>query len=237
MSAEPAREPVLELAPLGVVAFTTTRAAGTYGTHGAEPVAEVMGRWWALVDEMRAHGARFATARQVHGRDVVEHGEGWRGWLRVPDADGHVAGRGTTLAITIADCVPVFIAHPSGGIALLHAGWRGTAARILEAGVAALAARGYAPPELALHLGPAICGDCYEVSAEVHERITGRAARGPTRVDLRAVLAEQARAAGVERISTSRWCTRCHNDRFYSHRAGDAGRQLAVLAAPASPLA
>jgi copper oxidase (laccase) domain-containing protein len=51
-------------------------------------------------------------------------------------------------------------------------------------------------------------------------------------VDLRALIADAARATGVQRISTSARCTKCDNDVFFSHRAGDAGRQLAVMAAP-----
>jgi copper oxidase (laccase) domain-containing protein len=50
-------------------------------------------------------------------------------------------------------------------------------------------------------------------------------------VDLRALIADHARAAGVTRISVSALCTRCDNDRFFSHRAGDAGRQLGVIVA------
>jgi copper oxidase (laccase) domain-containing protein len=50
-------------------------------------------------------------------------------------------------------------------------------------------------------------------------------------VDLRAIIAAHARAAGIEQISTSARCTKCDNDVFYSHRAGDTERQIAVLAA------
>jgi len=86
--------------------------------------------------------------------------------------------------------------------------------------------------ELAMHLGPAICGNCYEVSADVFERLTGRSADRATTVDLRSLIADHARLRGVRRISVSGSCTRCNNDRFYSHRAGDSGRQLGVLIAP-----
>jgi hypothetical protein len=131
----------------------------------------------------------------------------------------------------VADCVPVFIAHPGGATALLHSGWRGTVARIVERGVEALAQRGVPASELHVHLGPAICGNCYEVSPEVFGQLTGRAVERPTTVDLRAVIADHARAAGVRHLSISPLCTRCDNDRLFSHRAGDPGRQLGVIVA------
>ena len=232
MAADVVREVVDDFASFGIRAFTTTRAAGTYGMNGPEPVSEVMTRWYALVDELHPVAPRFATARQVHGARVVVHAADWEGWLRVAEADGHAApARGTAAAVSIADCVPIFIAHPSGATALLHSGWRGTAARILDQGVSALAHRGFVASELRVHLGPAICGTCYEVSPEVYQLLTGREVTVPTTVDLRACLAGAARALGIRHVSISPWCTRCHNDRFFSHRAGDTGRQIAVLAA------
>jgi YfiH family protein len=228
--AEAGREVVDDFASFGIRAFTTTRAAGTYGMNGPEPVSEVMTRWYALVDEVHPVAPRFATARQVHGTRVVVHSGGWEGWLRMAQADGHAAPqRGTAAAVSIADCVPIFIAHPSGATALLHSGWRGTAAGILEHGVAALAHRAVVASELRLHFGPAICGKCYEVSPDVYRQVTGKTVSAPTTVDLRAVLADRARALGVRHIASSPWCTRCHNDRFFSHRAGDTGRQIGVL--------
>jgi polyphenol oxidase len=230
--AEGDREVVDDFASFGIRAFTTTRAAGTYGMNGPEAVSEVMTRWYALVDELHPVAPRFATARQVHGARVVVHSADWEGWLRVAAADGHAApARGTGAAVSIADCVPVFIAHPAGATALLHSGWRGTAARILDQGVTALAHRGFVASELRVHLGPAICGQCYEVSPDVHRLLTGREVAVPTTVDLRALLADSARALGIRHVSISPSCTRCHNDRFFSHRAGDTGRQIAVLAA------
>jgi YfiH family protein len=230
--ADVTREVVDDFASFGIHAFTTTRAAGTYGMNGPEPVSEVMARWYALVDEVRAVAPRFATARQVHGNRVVVHSTTWEGWLRVADADGHAAPeRGIAAAIAIADCVPVFLVHPSGATALLHAGWRGVAARILDHGVSALEHRGFVASELRLHLGPAICGKCYEVSPDVYRQLTGKGTNVPDAVDLRALLADRARALGVRHVTTSPSCTRCDNDRFFSHRAGDTGRQIAVLVA------
>ena len=226
-------DPVPGFEALGVWAFTTTRAAGSYSTVGPEPVGEVMGRWRRLQEALAPAGPRLATAAQVHGGRVLVHDGAWEGWLRGGEADGHLAAEpGTALAVTVADCVPVFLAHPSGAVALLHSGWRGTAARIVERAVALFAERGMAARDLVLHAGPAICGQCYEVSPDVHGALTGVLVEAARPVDLRALIVEHAAAAGVRQATVSPWCTRCHNDRFYSHRAGDPGRQLAVIVAP-----
>ena len=223
-----------EFQSIGVRAFTTTRAAGTFGLGSTEPTRDVMARWDRLRSELRPFGRRLSLAHQVHGHHVLTHGAGWEGWLRCGDADGHFSlDRGTGMAVSIADCVPVFIAHASGAIALLHSGWRGTAGRIVERAIDMFEARGIPSSELLLHLGPAICGRCYEVSPDVFERVTGRTVGAPTTVDLRAVIADHARLRGVRRISTTSSCTRCDNDRFFSHRAGDAGRQVGVMIAAA----
>ena len=132
-------EEVPDFADLGVRAFTTTRAAGSFAWQSAEPAAAILARWDALRAELRAAGVeRLATAHQVHGTRVLEHVAGWDGLLRAktPTATSPPK-RGTAMAVTIADCVPVFIAHPSGAVALLHSGWRGTAARIVDQGIAA----------------------------------------------------------------------------------------------------
>lgn len=226
-------EVVDDFTQFGVHAFTTTRAVGSFSTGSDEPVKVVMARWDAVRATMAARGAhRLATAAQVHGTRVIVHGPGWEGWLRSPHADGHVAtDRATALAVTIADCVPVFMAHPSGAIAVLHSGWRGTAARIVAEGIAAMGQCGCPASELRVHLGPAICGKCYEVSAEVIRSLTGREQATPAKVGLRVLIADQARELGVRHISVSASCTRCDNGSFFSHRAGDAGRQLSVIAA------
>ncbi|HZF69116.1 MAG TPA: polyphenol oxidase family protein [Gemmatirosa sp.] len=217
----------------GVRALATTRAAGSFSTVGDEPIQAVMARWAAL--QAHCHpggGGRFATARQVHGAEVIVHGPGWQGWLRGHEADGHLAmARGTALAVSVADCVPVYVAHPSGAIAMLHSGWRSTAANILAVAVRRLADAGHVPGDLRVLLGPSICGRCYEVSPDVYARLTGRPVDRPTAVSLHSVIAGQARALGVRDVHATDLCTRCDNDRLFSHRAGDAGRMLGVLVA------
>ena len=224
-------EPVTGM-PDGVLALVTTRAMGSYGLGDGAPVGAAIGRWRALQGDLAARGARrLACAHQVHGAAVATHGAGWHGWLRLEGVDGHFTQcRGTALAVTVADCTPVLMAHPRGAVAALHAGWRGTAAGILSAGLAEMERHGYPAAECVVHLGPAICGACYEVGPEVLEAVHGTPAAGRGRLDVRAVLAAQAREAGVSAVSASPWCTRCHGDRFFSHRGGDAGRLLGIIA-------
>lgn len=224
----PPRERVPAFAVLGLSAFTTTREAGSFGFTDDAPVQAVNDRWFAL---LRATGGRLASAHQTHGTKVVTHGAGWDGWLRVDSADGHAtAHRDTALVVTIADCVPVFLGHASGAAALLHAGWRGVAGGIFGAGLRALGALGCAPKDCVVHLGPAICGSCYEVGPEVYAQLMRRSTERPATVDLRALLADQARLGGVKQVEVSPHCTKCNNDRYFSHRAGDSGRQVAVIA-------
>ncbi|MEP7085871.1 MAG: polyphenol oxidase family protein, partial [Gemmatimonadota bacterium] len=169
----PPRENIPDFEDIGISAFTTTREAGSYDTLSGEPVRDVMLRWYGLSGFLQELAPRFATASQVHGTRVVEHDGVWEGWLRVSEADGHFAPRsGTAMAVTIADCVPVFLAHPEGAVALLHSGWRGTAARLIDRALAAFSRQGFAAHDLRMHLGPAICGECYEVSAEVAQALT-----------------------------------------------------------------
>jgi YfiH family protein len=219
--------------PFGVRAYVTTRAFGSLSTASSEPVSVVLGRWQHLREVLLKAG-RFATAHQVHGTTVLTHHPGWSGWLRGDAADGHVSpARGTGLAVTVADCVPVLMAHPSGAVAAVHAGWRGTAAGMLGAALAALGSVGCDIRDVHIHFGPAICGRCYEVSPDVYGQLTGLAVDRPTTVDLRALLADQARRGGVPAsgLTTSAHCTRCDNDRFFSHRAGDPGRQVGAIIA------
>lgn len=226
------KEVITDFESWGIRAFTTTREAGTFSLAGDDPVSEVMGRWSALQRDVSDAARRVVSIRQAHGTRVLVHTAGWEGWLRGEEADGHIATeKGTALTVGIADCVPVFIAHPSGVVALLHSGWRGTAAGITSEAIATLARNGLPPDELAIHLGPAICGRCYEVSADVREQLTGQPVTRAGHVDLRSLIAEHATETGVQKITVSSFCTKCDNDRFFSHRAGDAGRQIGVIAA------
>lgn len=226
------KEDIPGFASFGIQAFTTTRDAGSFSFSGAEPTGEVMARWTGLQEVVSPYARRTVIGRQVHGAHVITHRGGWEGLLRTGEADGHLAAeRGIALAVSVADCVPIFIAHESGIVAILHSGWRGTVARIIDAGLRAYARIGIAPDQLKVHLGPAICGRCYEVDADVRSQLTGQPSNRPGNVDIRSLIAEHAAEAGVTDLSVSSECTKCDNDRFFSHRAGDAGRQVAVIVA------
>lgn len=230
MQATVPRETVAPLAAIGITAFTTTRHAGSFALLGDEPSTLVWNRWLALAEMLSRESDRLAFANQVHGADVVEHSGEWSGILRVPAADGHLAfGRPTSMAVTLADCVPVFIGHPNGEAAILHSGWKGTAAGITAVAIRHFRDRGLAPEDLVVHAGPAICGRCYEVGPEVVRALTGAPAERPSKVDLRALILDQAASLGVRLLSSSASCTRCNNSDFFSHRSGDSGRQLGVV--------
>src|SRR5205085_7847567 len=107
---------------------------------------------------------------------------------------------------SVADCVPASIVDPARRVvAVVHAGWRGTAGGILEAALGELARSGSDPAALRVHFGPAICGDCYEVGPEVHAAVNPAlpAPEAPAPIDLRAALARRATGAGApaERVT------------------------------------
>jgi polyphenol oxidase len=198
---------------------------------GGSPVGQVVERWTALRDALGCRA--IVHARQVHAAGVLIHENVPDGLMVAPDADGHLTGRpGVLLAVSTADCVPILMAAPAArAVALLHAGWRGVAAGILERGIALLREHhGAAAGELHVHFGPAICGECYEVGPEVVAGV-GLESASPTHVDLRAALAARALDCGVPaaRITVSAHCTRHGDSPFYSHRGGCSERQIAVL--------
>ncbi len=200
---------------------------------GDTPVGRVIDRWRRLREGLGI--SRSVHARQVHGTAVLIHAEGSPGLVVSERFDGHATEHpDILLTVSVADCVPISVVDGRGrAIALLHGGWRGVAAGILERGVHLLGRLGGARPgELHVHLGPAICGRCYEVGPEVVRALGLPAPAAPTPVDLRAELGRRAQAAGVPEphISISEFCTRCGESPFFSHRGGCVERQVGFLA-------
>jgi polyphenol oxidase len=225
----------------GVVAGITGRGdepgrGFDLGLWNEAPIGETMSRWRAFRRaEPGFPGVVLAT--QVHGGSVLTHGR-LEGWVQLDGHDGHVTGApGLLLTVTVADCVPVYLLDPvRGAIGLLHSGWRGTVVEILRVGVEAMV-EGYGSSvgDIVMHSGIAICGPCYEVGSEVMVGCGLPAdGPGPWHVDLRAVLADQARSLGIRNISTSQWCSSHDRPKFYSHRGsgGRDGRMVAYLGVP-----
>jgi polyphenol oxidase len=208
------------------------------GLGGSQPVGTVLNRWRLLLEALEVPAA--AHSRQVHGAELHLHRQPPVPGLLVMDrVDGQATSvPGLLMSVSVADCVPLFLVAPRRRVAaLLHAGWRGVAAGILEDGMQLLQREfGAAARELWLHCGPSICERCYEVGPEVHRQLRplSRPPAAARAIDLRGVLLERAFQRGIrlEHCSISRHCTRCGGGglrAFFSHRAGETGRQMALL--------
>jgi len=159
------------------------------------------------------------------------------------DADGLVtAEAGVVLAVLTADCAPVLLADPAARVVgAVHVGWRGLAAGVVEAGVAAMAALGADPASVVGLVGPAVGGCCYEVGPDVRDTVGGRypaalATTGDGRLalDPAAGAAQALERAGVEpaNIRVAGECTVDLAGRYFSHRRdhGRTGRQAGLIA-------
>jgi YfiH family protein len=155
-----------------------------------------------------------------------------------PEADASVTSTpGTVLAILTADCLPVVFAAKDGSeVAVAHAGWRGLAAGVLEATIAAMETPAH---RLAAWMGPAAGPAAYEIGAEVFEAFVSRdpraeAAFAPTRpghwnVDLYALAKQRLADAGVTDVHGGGLCT-ISDPRFFSHRRDRRSGRMATLA-------
>lgn len=174
--------------------------------------------------------------RQVHGsRVVVEPGRD------SPEADAAVTAiPGRVLAVLSADCLPVLLcAKDASEVAAAHAGWRGLAAGVLEATVAAMRTT---PEHLCAWLGPAAGPGAYEIGEEVYSAFVGADAThaaafqatrpGHWRVDLYALARWRLQAAGLpgSAISGGGLCTIRDSRNFHSHRRdGRSGRMASLV--------
>ncbi len=234
---EEAIGPVLRCAPLGEIA---AHAFSTRSLALERPESDGTA-WRALAGVMGVAPAGLRRIRQVHGTDVASYRAGEPPLSHLPDADIVVTDDpGLAVAVQVADCVPLLIAdRRTGAVAAAHAGWRGTAAGVPGAAVAALTGVfGARPSDLVAAAGPSIGPCCYEVGEEVRDAFrragvdearVGRwfavGPRGRPHLDLWRAVAEQLEAAGVPlpAIHLSRLCTATHRRVFWSYRADGPG--------------
>jgi YfiH family protein len=168
----------------------------------------------------------WATIRQVHGSTVLVATEPGS----IGAADGLITEvLGLPLAVATADCVPVIL-EGAGSTVIVHAGWRGLAARVVERALDRMHEIGDRPLRMAI--GPAIGPCCYEVGDEVIAGLGGFEARttwGAQSVDLAAAVAAQ---AGDVEIWRADLCTYTEPS-FHSYREdGTDARQVAVTWLP-----
>lgn len=223
-------------APAQVHACTTTRAGGfSTGGYASLNLADHVGDDPVHVEQNRQ---RLATAlalpspplwlRQVHGVRVVDAGS----CDAAPEADAAVATHaGVVCGVLTADCLPLLLCDRQGTrVAAAHAGWRGLAAGVIEATVAALE---HPAIELLAWLGPAISAPAYVVGDEVRAAFVSHAARaseafrpapqGGWQADLYRLARQRLAALGVNAVYGGERCTFREPAHFYSYRRDGAG--------------
>jgi YfiH family protein len=177
---------------------------------------------------------RVAMGWQVHGPEILE----WDGPPRnggfahvgadLPKVDGHTTtAKGVPLMVLVADCLPVALATPARAV-MLHCGWRGLAAGIIERGIELF--EGDTKPRAVL--GPSIGPCCYEVGDEVLAEFSDLEGVANGRMlSLNMVAQQKLMAGGVTKIDSFPLCTRCRPDLFFSHRRdnGVTGRQAGLV--------
>ena len=215
------------------VAFTTRVGGVSEGPYASLNLGRKSGDVPERADENRriacaaigADVSRLALNHQVHSDRVLRAAPEMRG----ERADGLWTDEpGLPILAMSADCLPIAIVRTETderGVAVLHAGWRGLVAGIVESG-----ARALGHGTLAAAVGPAIGPCCYEVGEEVAEPFRQRFGDDVARdgrLDLWTSAERALRAAGIEHVVRFDRCTACEPETFFSHRrdAGRTGRQ------------
>lgn len=222
---------------------------------------EVQPREWAAASSsVGAPLDRVMRVRQVHGREVrvLRRGAVAAAAERErPDGDALISDEpGLVLTVLVADCVPVLLFDQGrGAVAAVHAGWRGTCARVVHATIDAMRRElGTRPGDLVAAIGPSIRPCCYDVGEELIDAFRGEGhaeadiatwfqripradgAGTSLRLDVARSNRDQLQQAGVPAsvIFDSGLCTKTHRETFDSYRAdGDAaGRMAAMIVVP-----
>lgn len=157
------------------------------------------------------------SCRQVHSKTVVIVTDQDAEELAEIEADGLITRRrDAVLAVTVADCLPIFLVdRVHGAFALLHSGWRGTgivvhALRQMEEKYASR------PSQIAVSIGPGIGSCCYRIEEDRYVRFRDRFGEKSVRrqdseyyLDLAAANTELLRGLGIKEIRVCGNCTAC----------------------------
>lgn len=225
--------------------FTTRRGGHSEAPWATFNLATHVGDNAASVRDNRAALSRACgLARppqwltQVHGRDVCRVGDAMNAPDTAPRADAAITrAPGTACAVLVADCVPVLLCADDGSeVAAVHAGWRGLAAGVIAATVAAFSVPA---PRLHAWIGPCIRADAYTVGAELVARFAANPAlqrtafrrrHGQWTMDLAACAAFELKALGLTSVTDCGLCVHADAERFYSYRRdGETGRMAALI--------
>jgi YfiH family protein len=218
----------------------TTRAGGSsqppydsfnLGDNVGDEPASVFANRKRLATELGLGEDRLVWMEQVHGRTVTVVDGTETSPAEATDALVTVEP-GVALVVLVADCVPVLLAEPNAGVvAAVHAGRVGARVGVLPAALDAMRSAGAETRRIEALLGPAICGDCYEVpaamAADVEKHLPGSAGRtrkGTPGLDLRAGLWRQLADLGVGKIGVDPRCTAEDKSLFSFRRDGTTGR-------------
>lgn len=250
-------EPVEPLGGIGHLVMTTRLggcsqppyAALNLGFHVGDVGERVRQNRVALLKALGRKLQAPVVGEQVHGTTAQRVGElhagtRWeQGEKALAATDALVTGsRRLPLVTLVADCVPLALVDPVrqvGGV--VHAGWRGLSAGVLESALDTLRSTwGTAPSDLIAWIGPCIGSCCYEVGNEVaeqfpHDLAPGEAGR--SHLDLRRATRKRLASAGLnsENVTGLELCTACNTDLFFSHRRATqegqtaTGRQALIL--------
>lgn len=173
------------------------------------------------------NGNPTAWVRQVAGDTVVRVTEGGL----AGEGDALLTGeKELSLAVAIADCVPVALVGPEV-VGMVHSGWRGTLSGISGKAVEEMGETS----GVRAYIGPGIRGCCYEVSEELAGRFRkrfGESAVSGRHLSLPVAIRRDLESAGVEEVYDLGLCTGCRQDLFFSHRkqGPHTGRNLAAIA-------
>jgi purine-nucleoside/S-methyl-5'-thioadenosine phosphorylase / adenosine deaminase len=241
-------------APTQVRAVCTTRTGGVstrqyaslnLGLHVGDAVQAVTENRRRLCAELDLHKpprwlAQSHSAKVVHlNADDPRKSASGDGPHQSLAADAAVTQSSDEVCVIMtADCLPVLFCERTGNVvAAAHAGWRGMAAGILEATVAAM----HTPAEdILVWLGPAIGPDAYEIGDEVRAMLIqdqplGELAFEPNgagkwRCDLYLLASQRLRQAGIQHIYGGGFCTHTDRERFFSYRRdGECGRMATMI--------
>ncbi|MEV1114680.1 peptidoglycan editing factor PgeF [Actinosynnema sp. NPDC049800] len=206
------------------------------GDHVGDDPAAVESNRKRLAEGIGLEPDRLVWMEQVHGRTVGVVDGPVSEPLEATDAVVTSQER-LGLVVLTADCVPVLLGDPEAGvIAAVHAGRVGARVGVVPATLDRMVELGARVDRVEVLLGPAVCGQCYEVPAamrdDVEKHLPGSASKtraGKPALDLRAGLWQQLADAGVGRIGVDPRCTVEEKSLFSHRRDPGTGRLAGVV--------